>query len=66
MNDTLADDKLVLGTEITLSKLYSQSIKIQEILRNNQSHHYLERKLKDLNASIHRENTRLALSYFSL
>ncbi|CAG9330936.1 unnamed protein product [Blepharisma stoltei] len=60
------DDAIQLGTENILSKLYEQSIRLQKYLRQKDTPHILERKLKKLNDLIHKENSKLANSYFSL
>ena len=51
-----SDAYLQTDHEYNLSKLYSQSIKVQKYLKTKPYPHKLEKKLLEINSLIHREN----------
>lgn len=57
-------DHLVLGSENVMSKLYSQSIKIQKYLRIKNERGILDQKLQRVNQLIQKENARITSSYY--
>lgn len=61
-----SDAYLQTDHEYNLSKLYSQSIKVQKYLKTKPYLHKLEKKLLEINSLIHRENCVLSSINFLL